>query len=131
MQRRAKWNNFEQTMNQLMTLLALIAVATTGCVAANHGRSLTSGQALSLARPKLPTPDIGQAYGVQFKNGIWWVCLYSASFMTNGPSGIVVAKVKDADGKVEVLQRLPQTMGIVPENPTNWIWQAAPAKART
>ena len=101
-------------MTRLIKLLILLMLATTGCVTAKHGATLTSGQALALAQEELPSPDVGQAYGVQFQNGIWLVCLFSASFLADGPNGIIVAKVRDADGKVEVVKRLPPAMEMMP-----------------
>lgn len=120
-----------RTMNQLMTLLILIAVMAAGCATSNHSRNLTSGQALALAQSKLPAPDIGQAYGVSFNNGTWLICLCSASFIANGPQGIVVAKVNDIDGKVEVFARLPSSMEKMSGNTNDWIRQTVPSKART
>lgn len=112
-------------MSRLISLLILLVLAATGCVTARHGSTLTSGQALALAQAELPSPDLGQAYGVQFQNGIWLVCLFSASFVDDGPNGIIVAKVRDADGKVEVMKRRPPAMESVPVPVvTNNYWTA-------
>jgi hypothetical protein len=96
-------------MNQLLTLLTLITLATSGCAALNHGRSMSAGQVLSLAQSSLPSPDGGQAYGVQFKDGIWLITLNSASFSTNGTQEKIVAKVTDRDAKIEVVKNPPQS----------------------
>jgi hypothetical protein len=111
---------FYIAMSKLIILPFLLVLVVTGCVTSSHGTNLTSGQALTLAKEKLPSPDAGQAYGVQFNGGIWLICLYSASFVAHGPSGIVVAKVTDMDGKVEVLKRLPAGVDIIPATVNDW-----------
>jgi hypothetical protein len=95
-------------MNQILTLLTLITLATSGCTALNHGRSMSAGQVLSLAQASLPSPESGQAYGVQFKDGIWLITLDSASFLTNGTQEKVVATVTDRDAKIEIVKNPPQ-----------------------
>lgn len=107
-------------MPKLTILPLLLVLMITGCATSSHGPNLTSGQALSLAKEKLPSPDFGQAYGVLFNHGIWWICLYSASFVAHGSSGVIVAKVTDVDGKVEVLKHLPTGMEINPTTMNDW-----------
>ena len=91
-------------MRAIKTVLMASALAAAGCATSYPGATLTPGQALSLAAEKLPDLDFGQAYGVYFEKGVWFVSRDSAFASTNQPSNFIVAKVRDADGKVELIK---------------------------
>ena len=91
-------------MRAIKTILMASALAAAGCATSYPGATLTPGQALSLATEKLPVLDIGQAYGVYYEKGVWFVSRDTAFASTNQPNNVIVAKIRDADGKVEVFK---------------------------
>ena len=91
-------------MRAIKTILMAFALVAAGCATSYPGATLTPGQALSLAAEKLPDLDFGQAYGVYYEKGVWFVSRDSAFACTNQPGNVIVAKIRDADGKVEIFK---------------------------
>jgi hypothetical protein len=66
---------------------------------------MTSHQVLDLVVKELPPTKSGDAFSTEFKDGAWQVFLLHDAFSTNVGHAVMVATVRDSDGKVEIVKK--------------------------
>jgi len=66
---------------------------------ASPGQRLTKAQVIEIAKPSLPLPA-GEAYYVDFKDGVWNVWTSPDGSIRMGYGATVILLIQDSDGKV-------------------------------
>ena len=67
--------------------------------------TMTNRQAIAAAMKELPPSADVVAYSTRFEAGVWQVSLIHDVLSTNISHAVLVAAVRDSDGKVELIKK--------------------------
>ena len=90
-------------MKIVSIIVCTACLAVCGC---SHPKpTMTNRQVLDLVVKELPQAKSGDSFSTEFKDGAWQVFLLKDAFSTNVGHAVIVATVRDSDGKVEFVKK--------------------------